>query len=65
MVPERYELSWKEFEQCASQTFRDHFNSDEYADVTLACDDDKQIKAHKAILSSCSPFFKRIPTNTP
>jgi len=65
MGPERYELSWKEFEQCASQSFKDHYNLDEYADVTLACEDDKQIKSHKMILSACSPFFQKILRNNP
>merc|ERR1712096_357936 len=32
----------------------------EFADVTLASHDDQQIKAHKAILCSASPFFRRI-----
>ena len=65
MASESYELSWKEFEQCASQSFKDHYNLDEYADVTLACDDDKQIKSHKMILSACSPFFQKILRNNP
>ena len=58
MTAERYELSWKEFDQCTSQSFRNHFNKDDFSDVTLACDDDKQIKSHKMILSACSPFFQ-------
>ena len=65
MVPEKYELSWKEFQQCASQSFKDHYNSEEYSDVTLACDDDKQIKTHKMVLSASSPFFQKILRNNP
>ena len=60
MSAERYELSWKEFDQCTSQSFRNHYNKDVFSDVTLATDDDKQIKSHKMILSACSPFFQKI-----
>ena len=65
MTAERYELSWKEFDQCTSQSFRNHFNKEDFSDVTLACDDDKQIKSHKMILSACSPFFQKVLLNNP
>ena len=65
VTSERYELSWKEFDQCTSQSFRNHYNKDTFSDVTLACDDDKQIKSHKMILSACSPFFQKILLNNP
>jgi len=65
MAPAGYELSWKEFEQCAGQTFKDHFSLEEYCDVTLACDDEKQVKSHKMVLSACSPFFKKILRSNP
>ena len=35
------------------------------SDVTLVCNDDKQIKAHKVILSSFSSLFKRMFVNNP
>ena len=34
--------------------------SSEFADVTLVTDDKKQIRAHRNILSACSPVFKNI-----
>ena len=34
--------------------------SETFADVTLVGDDKKYIKAHKVILSACSPFLKSI-----
>ena len=36
------------------------FNDEEFADVTLVTDDDKEINAQKIISSSCSTFFKNI-----
>merc|ERR1719186_827932 len=62
---EKVSLSWSEFESCASSTFIDLLSDQDFTDVTLVCDDDKQIKAHKVILSSCSPLFRRILTNNP
>ena len=53
-------LSWKEFEQCAGKAFRGLYQDSDFTDVTLACMDDVQIKAHKVILSASSPFFKNI-----
>ena len=60
MASEGYELIWKEFDQCTSQTFKRQYNTTEFCDVTLACEDDKQIKCHKMIISACSPFFNKI-----
>ena len=34
--------------------------SEEFADVTLVTDDMKQLRAHRNILSACSPVFKSI-----
>ena len=39
--------------------------SDELTDVTLVCDDQKQFKAHRIILSACSTVFKNIINTLP
>ena len=57
-------LSWKEFEHCAGNALRDLHSDQDFADVTLACMDDVQIKAHKFVLSASSLFFKNILTKT-
>jgi len=36
-----------------------------FTDVTLVCDGDKQLKAHKVILGSCSKFFKNVFLRNP
>ena len=60
MVQERINLSWSEFETFTSGTLSELFFDKDFVDVTLACVDGHQVKAHKVVLSSCSPFFKTI-----
>jgi len=60
-----FNLTWDAFQSSAKETFRSLANEEDFMDVTLACDDDKQLKAHKVILSACSPFFKGILSRNP
>ena len=53
-------ISWSDFEICAPNYFRQLWNDQDFTDVTLATVDDLQLRAHKVILSSCSPLFKHI-----
>ena len=62
---EKFNLSWNEFNSCASETIKNLVSDKEFTDVTLACGDGQQIKAHKVILSSCSPFFRNILVKNP
>ena len=39
---------------------REMMTSDDFTDVTLVTDDKNTIKAHRNILSACSPVFKNI-----
>ena len=57
---ESYNLNWAEFESYTSKTFKNLLCNPDFADVTLVCDEDQCIEAHKVILSACSPFFNRI-----
>ena len=65
MDAEMFNLTWDAFQQSAKETFKSLVHEQEFMDVTLACDDDKQIKAHKVILSACSPFLKNILVKNP
>jgi hypothetical protein len=58
-------LSWNHFETNTTNTFRQQWNNLDFADVTLANVDYLQIRAHKMILSSCSPLFKNILMKNP
>ena len=57
---EQFCLRYNDFQTNISESFKALRNEGDFADVTLACEDDKQIEAHKVVLSSSSPFFKNI-----
>jgi len=50
-------LKWRNFQDNAASSFRTLREEQEYADVTLVCEDGLHVEAHKAILASSSPFF--------
>ena len=52
-------LTNNQFEISTTAVFRDLLTDKDFVEVTLVCQVDKQAKAHKAILSSCSPFFQK------
>jgi len=57
---EKFCLKWNDFEENINTAFRELREDKDFFDVTLACDDSKQVQAHKVILSACSPFFKTV-----
>jgi len=65
MDPENYQLTRNDFELCAKNAFKNLLGEEDFSDVTLACSDNKQVKAHKVILGACSPFFKQILLRNP
>ena len=60
MTSEKFNLTWNEFEKCAGNSFKKLLRQQEFVDVTLVSEDHKQIKAHKVVLSACSPILKKI-----
>ena len=64
MKAEKFNLTWRDFENCTSNSFRGFMSRQEFVDVTLMCDDNNQIRAHKVLLSACSEFFKNILVKT-
>ena len=59
MANEKLCLKWNDFQNIVQTSFGELSGDNDFTDVTLACED-KIIKAHKVILSACSPFFKRL-----
>merc|ERR1712013_194753 len=62
---DKFCLKWNDFESNISDAFKDLREQKDFFDVTLACDDQSQIEAHKVILSACSPFFRNILRRNP
>ena len=60
MEQDNYKLSWPDYSDYLQDTLRKMMNSESYKDVTLVCDDMRQIRAHRNILSTCSPIFNNI-----
>ena len=59
-MAEKLCLQWNDFQENVKSAFGHLRGTNDFADVTLACEDGRQVKAHKVILASLSPFFQRI-----
>ena len=57
MSSEKLCLKWNNFQENVNTAFRSSREDNEFADVTLACEDGEQVEAHKVILAASSPFF--------
>ena len=64
-MAEKYTLNWHTFSEHLRFMFKDLCQEGRYTDVMLVSDDQTQFKAHKIILSACSPVFKKISNNNP
>ena len=64
-IKEKYSLQWQDFHANIATSFGDLRDEEEFLDVTLACDEDKQVMAHKVIISACSPMFRNILRRNP
>ena len=53
-------LKWNDFQENLNSAFGALRNDEDFSDVTLACEDGTQVKTHKVILASSSPFFMEI-----
>ena len=58
-------LEWKGYNSTTGEAFENLYTDQDFTDVTLACDGNDQLQAHKVILSSCSEFFSKILRQNP
>jgi len=58
-------LSGNDFGNDTMRAFKDLLEDEHFTNVTLVTDGNKQIKAHKVILSAFSPFFRELLINNP
>ena len=59
-MSEKLCLQWNDFKGNAISSFESLREDRDFTDVTLACEDGKQVEAHKVILASSSPFFQNL-----
>ncbi|XP_061400454.1 protein bric-a-brac 1-like, partial [Musca vetustissima] len=57
-------LRWNNYQSNLTSVFDQLLQTEAFVDVTLACDG-RSIKAHKMVLSACSPYFQTLLSTTP
>ena len=57
---EKHTLHWNSYPDHLREALKEMILFSDFADVTLVTDDKKQIRAHRNILSACSPVLKNI-----
>ena len=65
MYQEKYNLTWDSYSNHLRKMLQEMMKSSYLTDVTLICDDKKQFKAHKIVLSACSSALKIIIDDLP
>ena len=64
-MSEKSIINWNTFSEHLQSMFKDLYEEEKHSDVTLVCDDQIQLKAHKIVLRACSSVFKKIIDNNP
>ena len=54
---EKLNVQWNDFRENLCSALGDLREDKEFTDVTLVCEDDQQVEAHRVILVASSPFF--------
>ncbi|XP_011315174.1 protein bric-a-brac 1 isoform X2 [Fopius arisanus] len=57
--PQQFCLRWNNYQTNLTNVFDQLLQSESFVDVTLACDG-HSVKAHKMVLSACSPYFQAL-----
>ncbi|KAK9499872.1 hypothetical protein O3M35_002825 [Rhynocoris fuscipes] len=57
--PQQFCLRWNNYQTNLTNVFDQLLQSESFVDVTLACEG-HSVKAHKMVLSACSPYFQSI-----
>ena len=54
------QIEWKHYENTVQSSFQNLYNDETFTDVTLVCEGDKSVQAHKVVLQEVSDFFSEI-----
>lgn len=52
-------LRWNNYQSSITSAFENLRDDEDFVDVTLACDG-RSLKAHRVVLSACSPYFREL-----
>ena len=55
-------LQWNSYRFLTENTFTKLYDDNLFSDVTLVCEDNLKVIAHRVVLSACSDFFRKILT---
>ena len=64
-MAEVFTFSRDDFNEKCQKAYKDLWLDTDLADVTLAAEDGGLLRAHKVLLASCSPLFRRLPQKNP
>ena len=59
-MSEKLCLQWNDFKDNTISAFGSLREDNDFADVTLACEDGTQVEVHKVVLATSSPFFQKL-----
>ena len=57
-MEDNYTLTWDTYGDHFKELMLEQMMTAQFADVTLVCADQEQIKAHRFVLQSCSSVFR-------
>ncbi|KPI92007.1 Protein bric-a-brac 2 [Papilio xuthus] len=62
--PQQFCLRWNNYQSNLANCFDQLLQTESFVDVTLACEG-RSLKAHKVVLSACSPYFQTLFMDNP
>ncbi|KAJ0183636.1 hypothetical protein K1T71_000059 [Dendrolimus kikuchii] len=62
--PQAFCLKWNNYQSNLTNSFDQLLQTQLFVDVTIACDG-QSLKAHKVVLSACSPYFQSLFMDNP
>ena len=65
MAQEQFNLNWHTYSDHLQEMMQNLMQSNNFTDVTLVSEDKTRFKAHKFVLSNCSPVFESMITDLP
>lgn len=63
--PSEFCLRWNNYQMNLLSVFEQLLENQQFVDVTLCCEGGYSFKAHKIVLSACSPYFQALFNDTP